>query len=164
MSPIQTLIYEKVRGSGCLNAAELAAFQTFSENWERRLKLDLLDFRWTESVPDHVIQARICGVTTHRLPEVGGSRGAAGLGIACLLSGLLGLSALPGQWAVWLGLCAAGLGVLVLWSARRDPQGRQAYEEARRSYLAERQALLRELPKELRPANRVCLHCTRPIT
>lgn len=164
MSPIQAQIIDKVRRSGCLSEAELQAFQDFSENWETRLKIDMLDYQWAEEVPRHIIQVKTNGFRTYHLPKSGNSKVTAGMGLFGILYGLIGMPMMVGSAGMMPGLFLAGISVVVLFRSKRDKQGWLAYDGARRAYDAERQAALQVLPVEFHPANRVCLHCVKPIS
>ncbi len=165
MSPIQNQILTKIRMSGCLSEAELEAYQEFCNNWEARLKIDMLDYRWTEEVPNHIIVVKNNGFRTYHLPKAGDWKFTAGMGILGILVGLFGMPLLGGPESMTLGMFMAGISALVLWkSSTREKHGWQNYDEARRSYCRERQEVLQMLPEALHPANRTCLHCVNPIT
>ena len=158
MSPTQERIIEKVRRAGCLSHAELQSLEALSENWEARLRINQLDRLWGEEVPRHLIQIRINGISTYRLPSSGGSKMTLGIGVFCIIYGLSGI--IP---VMPLGLFMVGIGVFAIYRSKGQKQGWQAYEDARSSYDNERHAALQQLPPEYHPATRVCRHCVKPI-
>jgi hypothetical protein len=164
MSPNQAQIIEKVRRAGCLSAAELQALQDFSENWEARLKIDQLDYRWSEDVPSHIIQVRTNGFSSYHLPKSGSSKVTAGMGIFGILYGLIGMPLMVGSAGMVGGVILATISAFVVFRSKGEKQRWLAYDADRRDYYAKRQAALQVLPEELHPANRVCLHCVNPIT
>jgi hypothetical protein len=164
MSPIQTQIIEKVRLSGCLSEDELQAYEYFSDLWETRLKVDLLDYQWTQEVPNHIIQVKTNGIRTYHLPNSSNSKVTAFLGVFCILFGLIGMPVMGMNEMTPLGWFMAVIGAFVFFRSKRDKQGWVAYDEARETYYDSRHAALKVLPEEFHPANRVCLNCVKPIT
>ncbi|WP_395746656.1 hypothetical protein [Prosthecobacter sp.] len=158
MNPSQSQIVEKVRMSGCLSAEELRAFEEFSESWETRQQVHQWDQWWAGEVPNHIICVKTNGVRTYHLPTSGQSKVTLGLGVFCILFGISG--AIP---LVPMGLVMAGLGVLVMFRAKKDKGGWQAYEGARQTYYDGRKAALQSLPQEFHPAGRICLRCVKAI-
>ncbi len=164
MSPIQAQIIEKVRRSDCLSVLELQALQDFSENWDARLRVDMLDYRWTEDVQSHIIHVKTNGFSSYHLPSSGDSKVAVGMGVIGIVVGLICLPLMVGSVGMIPGLFMAAISAHILFRSKREKQKWLAYDGDRNAYHGERHAALQVLPEELRPANRVCLHCIKPIT
>ena len=164
MSPIQTQIIEKVRLSGCLNEDELQAYEYFSELWETRLKIDQLDYNWSQEVPNHIIQVKTNGIRTYHLPNSSNSKVTLFLGVFCILFGLIGMPLMGMNEMTPLGWFMAAIGTLVCFRSKRDKRGWEAYDGARGTYYDARLTALVVLPEEFHPATRVYLNCVKPIT